>query len=143
MSPLSPAGGLQSMPESYVSSSIRYTFVYLPKLEIAPASQHPELHRLNDHLIRVSGERVEIIRIGGHDRRARLGQGDNQRVDGGALPSACPKLSCPSRFGLGNDWIDFAALQQAVDVRVSARRTCRRLGKNDGRYDRWPQALRP
>jgi hypothetical protein len=89
----------------------------------------------------VSGECLEIVRIGGDRRAIRFGDGDDERVD--SRPGLCEatELSGSSCERFGDLLYDVAGLEKLVRRGVSSGVPLKALHENNRRNERRPQAF--
>jgi len=89
------------------------------------------------------GQGTEIPKVAAKDIAARLGDCNDQGVDG----RSCPRLGAQGRGASGDAFRDalddLAGLEKAVDVRVCALLAGEALHQHDRGHDRRPETLPP
>jgi hypothetical protein len=105
-------------------------------------SRTPRRLYANDlNVLRVRGQRLEVVRIGCEHRPARFSDSNDQRVNSRATSSASSQ-QCRSASQCFGDVLDhFADLQELVLDSVPTAMPLQTLDQYEGRDARRPQAL--
>ncbi len=92
--------------------------------------------RQNAHTDSVSGERLQVVRVGREGRPVRFSDSDNQGVDRRTSLRKASKLSGSSCKGLWDFVYDVACFQELVGRGVSSSVAVKALDENNGRDER-------
>jgi hypothetical protein len=88
----------------------------------------------------VRRKRFEVVEVGRDHDPVRLGEGDDDRVHGGAATRQPSKVRGPTSRALRHGLDNVASLKEPVGIRI-ARGPLKALDEHDGRNDGRPQAF--